>query len=124
MQQVGSIARNRANIILKGFDPLTAGGFTQIPNIVLTNKKLGSGAKLCYAMLLKYAWQNNYCFPGQVRLGVDMGLSDRMVRSHLKELEKIGYLKTQRRGLGKTNIYILYAKIRQDRKKTSALDRK
>lgn len=124
MQQIGELAKQRANIILQGFDPVASGGFTQIPNVILTSNKLSSGAKLCYAMLLKYAWQNNCCFPGQERLGKDMSITDRMIRTHLKELEKVGYLKTQRRGLGKTNIYTLYAKIRQDRKKTSALDRK
>jgi hypothetical protein len=53
------------NIILKCADVLTAKGFTQVPNHVLVSDRLSPGAKLTYAMLLKYAWQNEFCFPGQ-----------------------------------------------------------
>lgn len=33
-------------------------------------------------MLLKYAWQDDFCFPGQERLAEDMGVTDRE-RPHL-----------------------------------------
>ena len=69
------------NIILRGADALSTKGFTQVPNHILDNGKLSPGAKLTYAMLLKYAWQNDYCFPGQERLAKDMGVSDRSVRT-------------------------------------------
>src|SRR5260370_19097873 len=75
------------NIVLKGADVLSAKGFTQVPNHVLVSNKLSPGAKLTYAMLLKYAWQNDYCFPGQERLAKDMGVTDRSVRTYLHELE-------------------------------------
>src|SRR5213595_1359515 len=75
------------NIILKGADVLTAKGFTQVPNHVLVSNRLSPGAKLTYAMLLKYAWQNDRCFPGQQRLANDMGVTDRSVRTYLQELE-------------------------------------
>jgi hypothetical protein len=37
MDKIGDINRfkERQNIILEGFDPVTAGGFTQIPNVLL-----------------------------------------------------------------------------------------
>ena len=84
---------------------------------------------MAFAMLLSYAWQNDFCFPGQERLAEDLGLSDRSVRTHLKFLEANGLLTIRRRGQGKTNIYELDLKPRQppagsDRKKTSALDLK
>ena len=44
------------NIILNGADVLTARGYTQVPNHVLVSDRLSPGAKLTYAMLLKYAW--------------------------------------------------------------------
>src|SRR5215467_11402179 len=85
------------NIVLRGADILSARGFTQVPNHVLDSGKLSPGAKLTYAMLLKYAWQNDYCFPGQERLAKDMGLSDRSVRTHLKSLEAGDLLTIKRR---------------------------
>jgi len=103
--------KNKTNIILKGFDPVSAGGFTQVPNVVLENEKLSSIAKLCYAMLLKYAWYKNYCFPGQGTLAKEMGTSRPTVIKGLKELEKAGYLEQKRRGQGRTNIYILHCKV-------------
>jgi hypothetical protein len=75
------------NIILKGADPVTAKGFTMLPNFLLKSRKLSAGDKMAFAMLLSYAWQNDYCFPGQARLADDMGLDERSVRRHLKSLE-------------------------------------
>jgi len=111
MKKIGSLAKDRMNIILEGFDPVSAGGFTQVPNVLLNNKELSGYAKICYAMLLKYAWDDNFCFPGQDRLAEDMGTSKPTVIKSLKELEKAGYLKQKRRGQGKSNLYTLYCKI-------------
>src|SRR5271168_2781141 len=110
-QHIGDILKER-NIILKGADAASSMGFTQVPNFLLKSNKLSSGDKLAFAMLLSYAWQNDYCFPGQKRLGEDMGLDERNVRRHLKSLEAAGLLSIQRRGQGKTNIYELNLKPR------------
>src|SRR5437660_3872627 len=101
------------NIILKGADVASAMGFTQVPNFLLKSKKLSAGDKMTFAMLLSYAWQNDYCFPGQARLAQDLGLTDRSVRTHLKSLEGVGLLAIKRRGQGKTNIYELNLKPRR-----------
>ena len=95
------------NIILKGADVLTAKGFTMVPNHVLISNQISPGAKLTYAMLLKYAWQNDYCFPGQERLAKDMGVTDRSVRTYLQELETVKFVDIRQRGQGKTNLYEL-----------------
>ena len=95
------------NIVLKGADILSTRGFTQVPNHVLDNPKLSPGAKLTYAMLLKYAWQNDYCFPGQERLAKDMGGGQRSVVRYIQELERTGFIRIIRRGQGKPNIYEL-----------------
>ena len=95
------------NILLKGADILSAKGFTQVPNHVLVSSQLSPGAKLTYAMLLKYAWQNNFCFPGQERLAKDMGVTDRSVRTYLQELEGSKFVVIKQRGLGKPNLYEL-----------------
>jgi hypothetical protein len=95
------------NIILNGADVLTAKGYTQVPNHVLVSDRLSPGAKLTYAMLLKYAWQNDSCFPGQERLAKDMGVTDRSVRTYLQELEREQFVMIKQRGLGKPNLYEL-----------------
>ena len=63
MEHIEKILRER-NIVIKGGDVLTMGGFTQVPNAVLRSSELTAHAKLTYAMLLSYAWQNDYYFPG------------------------------------------------------------
>ena len=95
------------NIILKGFDPVSAGGFTQIPNCVLNEKDLSFASKVVYAKLLSYAWNNNRVFPGQERMAEEVGTSQPTITRAITELEKIGYLEVQRRGQGRTNLYIL-----------------
>src|SRR3954462_9216954 len=115
MTPIGSILER--NIILSGADVLTAKGYIQGPNHVLVSDRLSPGAKLTYAMLLKYAWQNDYCFPGQERLAKDMGVTDRSVRTYLQELEREQFVSIKQRGLGKPNLYEL-------RLSASAADRK
>ena len=50
----GLTAKRLRGII--GADLATRHGFTQVPNFILTNEHISVGAKLAYAMLLKYAW--------------------------------------------------------------------
>ena len=100
------------NIEIVGADLATRHGFTQVPNFILTKKDISVGAKLAYAMLLKYAWDNDACFPGQVRLADDMGAAERSIRTYLKELETAELLEIKQRGLGKTNLYRLHLTIK------------
>src|ERR1043166_5630860 len=65
-RRIGDILRER-NIEIIGADPVTRHGFTQVPNFILTKKDISVGAKLAYAMLLKYTWYDDACFPGQVK---------------------------------------------------------
>ena len=83
-RSIGEIIKER-NIVLKGADVLTAKGYTMVPNHVLVSSKVSPGAKLAYAMLLKYAWQNDFCYPGHERLANDMGVTDRSVRTYLQD---------------------------------------
>jgi hypothetical protein len=108
--RLNEIARN---IEIVGADPVTRHGFTQVPNFILTNEAVSVGAKLAYAMLLKYAWADNACFPGQTQLAKDMGSGERSVRRYLEELEKAGLLEITQRGLGKTNIYRLFLTVQK-----------
>lgn len=80
-------------------------GFTQLPNYLFQVRGLSHSAKLTYALILSYAWQKDYCFPGQETLARDLEVSTRSVIEYLKELQGRGLIRIQRRGLGKTNIY-------------------
>src|ERR1700694_5170367 len=86
-RHIGDILKER-NIEIVGADLATRHGFTQVPNFILTKKDISVGAKLTYAMLLKYAWADDACFPGQTTLAIDMGSGERSVRRYLEELEK------------------------------------
>jgi len=88
-------------------DETLRAGFTQIPNRVLHARNLSRDAKILYAFLLSYAWQQGRCFPGYAQLCVDMGASPSIVRKYMRELEAVGLLVQKRRGLGKTNLYTL-----------------
>ncbi len=114
IQKIGetSAFRNMQNIVLEGFDPVSAGGFTQVPNILLNTPDLTANAKLVYAKLLSYAWNNNLVFPGQERMAEEIGSSKSTVNRSIIELEKAGWLEIQRRGQGKTNLYILKFRVR------------
>ena len=117
MQAIGNLLDKHLrekNIVIKGGDIISmGGGFTQVPNFILTSKKISVGAKLAYSMLLKYAWQNDCCFPGQETLAKDMGVGKRSVVRFVKELEEADYMKVKRRGLGKSNIYELSLTIKR-----------
>src|ERR1700730_12402483 len=111
-RHISDIIKER-NIEIVGADLATRHGFTQVPNFILTKKDISVGAKLAYAMLLKYAWGDDACFPGQVKLAEDMGATDRSVRTYLEELEAAGILEINQRGLGKTNLYRLHLTIKK-----------
>ena len=82
-------------------------GFTQLPRFVLKDKNLSFGARLTYAVLLSYAWQEDSCFPGQDKMASDLGVSRQAINGYLIELKENSYINWERRGLGKTNIYYI-----------------
>ena len=103
-------------------------GFTQLPNYVLKDRNLSFGARLSYAVLLSYAWQEQSCFPGQARMAEDLGTTDRSVRAFLRELKERRYIDWKQQGLNKPNIYYILdfqpVKIEADRKPASGQERK
>lgn len=82
-------------------------GFIQLPRYVLKDSKLSMGARLTYAVLLSYAWQEDSCFPGQDKIASDLGVSRQMINNYLNELKEFKYVSWERRGLGKTNVYYI-----------------
>src|SRR5512136_1018197 len=111
MERLGEIkAFKDRNLRLKGADIATQRGWTGVPNFILESKEISVGAKLTYAMLLKYARELDQCFPGQDRLAVDMGCGLRSVVRYIAELEKVKLLTVQRRGQGRPNLYSVHLK--------------
>jgi hypothetical protein len=94
--------------VLHGADLVSQKGYTIVPNYVLYTEKLSSHAKLVYATLLSYAWNKNAVFPGQERLAGDCGVGVATVRRAIRELKDAEFLTVIRRGLGRTNIYVLH----------------
>jgi len=79
-----------------------------VPYLVLRDNRLSVGARLAYAILLMYAWQEGSCFPGQERMARDMGLSTRHLRRALAELRDLGYISWRKLMPGGTNTYTLH----------------
>lgn len=102
----------KRQISFEGADILTLQGFTQVPNAILTSEKISVGAKLTYAVLLKYGWQDGYAYPGQDKLAKDMGAGQRSVTRWISELESADYLEVRRQGLGKPNQYIFKVTVK------------
>lgn len=111
MQRLGEIKQFKdRNLRLKGADIATQRGWTGVPNFILESEKISIGAKLTYAMLLKYARELDECFPGQERLAKDMGSGLRSVVRYISELEEVGLITINRRGQGRPNLYTVHIK--------------
>ena len=111
MQSISELIREK-NIELATTDPVARGGFTQVPNFILRDPRLSIGAKVVYAMFLSYAWHNDSCFPGQERLAADIGMSRSRVTEFISELNRAELVTTQRRGQGKTNVYVVHSQVK------------
>ena len=111
IQRIGEIKAFRdRNLLLRGADIATQKGWTGVPNFILESKQISIGAKLTYAMLLKYAREMEECFPGQDRLAKDMGAAARSVRTWLNELSLVGLIDVRHHGQGRPNLYTVHLK--------------
>lgn len=106
MEQVGGALKQRFEQIIIENEMLRA-GFAAMPYLVLKDTRLSIGARLSYAVLLMYAWQEGATFAGQVKMAQDVGVSDRQLRDYLRELEEFGYIRIKRQGLNKPNLYYI-----------------
>ncbi len=107
METVGAMLKARLEAIVVENEMMRA-GFAAVPYLVLRDLRLSVGARLAYAILLMYAWQEGSCFPGQERMARDMGVSTRHLRRYLSELRRDGYVSWRKSMPGGTNIYTLH----------------
>ncbi len=106
MEPIGSAIKQRVEQIIVENEMLRA-GFAALPYLVLKDTDLSIGARLSYAVLLMYAWQEGSTFAGQEKMAKDMGISDRHLRRYLKELEDRSYIRIKRQGLNRPNLYYI-----------------
>jgi hypothetical protein len=66
--------------------------YVMLPLAVLEHPVLSIGAKLTYAALLKYAWQEDHCWPTQDQLCGVIGVAKNSVRTYLRELADMGFI--------------------------------
>ena len=120
MENVGALLKERLERIIIENEMLRA-GFAAVPYLVLRDVRLSVGARLAYAVLLMYAWQEGSCFPGQGRMADDLGLSQRSLRRFLTELRDLGYISWRKVLPGGTNTYVLHdvkSKLKSEAKRT------
>ena len=120
MEPIGKAVRERfAQIIIE--NEMLRAGFAALPYLVLRDTRLSVGARLGYAVLLSYAWQEEACFAGQQKMAKDMGVSERQLRRYLQELEDAAYVRIKRQGLNKPNLYyILEVRTKLKRRRSKA----
>lgn len=88
-------------------------GFTQIPNLILTETKLSAQARIIYCILMAYDWQNKdgkkkgFVWPSQQTLADEAGFSVKSIQLYLDELEASGLIHKVHTPQVKTLIYVL-----------------
>src|SRR5690606_3164586 len=107
MEHIGGALAKYEQIILEGFDPISAHGFTQVPNVVLRDTSASHRTKRSTAMLLSYAWHQGSGVTVAEARAKDHGISDRSTVRHITELEASGDMENTRRGMGRANVYAL-----------------
>lgn len=109
MERIGDIARKRVEHIVVENELLRA-GFAAFPYLVMRDKSLSPGARLTYAFLLMYAWQEGSCFTKQAIMSETMGVSSRQLQRYLYELREAAYIRITREDKRFNNTYILLDK--------------
>jgi hypothetical protein len=104
-------------------------GYTMAWNSVLFNAELSAQARLLYVQMQHYGFlaEHGVAVPDQKGIGANLRIGDRQLRDYLRELEEAKLVKTERRGRGLTNRYVVYdppaGMARVDRQDTSGLER-
>jgi hypothetical protein len=88
-------------------DPNLRQGFSQIPNVILSDSLLTDKEVRLYCLLLRYSWKDGHCFPGQDTLAKDMGCDQRTVIRTIKKLANYKLIRIKRQGLNRPNIYFI-----------------
>lgn len=94
--------------------------FTVIPNQLLDQSDLTIQERYLFCVLLRHCGKKDTCFPGQKRLANILGLSDRHIRTLVKNIkEKTDILTCKRSGWNRANTYTLSKELILVRKQGS-----
>jgi hypothetical protein len=115
MEQIADVVKQRYDRVVFQNQMLNA-GFAAFPYLVMKDKNLSIGARMTYAFLLMYGWQENRSFAGQEKMAGEMGVSERQLQRYLYELRDAKYVKIERKDRRFNNTYIIL-----DRKMPSKL---
>ncbi len=78
---------------------------SMIPNWLQCRREISQGAKLAYARLAQYAGKGGDCFPRQITLAAELGVSERTANEYIRALVKSRLIEKERLGLGLSNRY-------------------
>ena len=84
--------------------PSIKNGFTQIPNLLLTDPNLTNNEKMVLILLKMHQMNKRSSFPSYRLIGLEMGLSRRQSIRIVDKIVKNGYLLKEKR-YGTSNIY-------------------
>ena len=104
MHKIGDLARERVERIVIE-NELLRSGFAAFPYLVMRDKTLSAGARLAYAFLLMYAWQEGSCFASQEKMAEDMGVSRAQAQRYLYALRDGGWIAIERKDKRWNNTY-------------------
>jgi len=82
----------------------------------IEDRRLSAEAKLVFCVLASHVNSAGLCWPSQASIGRVIGIGERQVRRHLKQLEAFGYVKSHRPprprggGYSVTHYYLFYPK--------------
>lgn len=86
---------------------LDAAGWTKAEAVLTFSPLLSDGAYRLHQAIRWHVGANDKAWPGQVRLGEELGISERQVSRLIAELKRLGLLTVEPRGQGHTADYIL-----------------
>lgn len=104
-ESMGTLKQRVERIIIE--NQMMRAGFAALPYVVLRDIKLSIGARLTYAVLLSYAWQDDSTFVGQAKMAKDMGISERQLQRYLYELRDTLYIVISRKDKRFNNTYVI-----------------
>lgn len=103
---------SKSSVRLVDNNSIFANGFVQVPTMILRSSRISPFAKLLFSVLLSYAWQENLCFPSMETLVNDLGVKRQAISRYLRELEKAGLIRTERRKtVPSSNIYFIETRL-------------
>lgn len=84
-------------------------GFAMIPIAVMVHPDLSPNAKLVYGYLKHLAWRDrgDETTPAREQIAADLNMAVKAVALALRQLQSTGFILARRRGLGKTNLYVI-----------------